>query len=53
MRERLTREDWRDPKSVMWERVDELGISDQAKKGMKDVLRKLAEYEDEEESENG
>lgn len=45
-KERLTREDWRDPKSTMWEKVDELNIPYQAKQGMKDVLRKLAEYED-------
>lgn len=50
--QRLTREDWRNPKSTMWEKVDELNIPDQAKQGIKDVLRKLAKYEDKEEEEN-
>lgn len=43
---RLTREDWRDDKSVMWERVDNMPIGDTEKKAIKDALRKLAAYED-------
>ncbi len=52
MGERLTREDWRNSKSVMWERVDELKISEKIKEEIKAVLRKLAEYEDREENQN-
>lgn len=44
--ERLTREDWRDEKSIMWERIDKMPIGDAEKKAIRDALRKLAAYED-------
>lgn len=47
---RLTREDWRDPSSIMWEKVEELNISRKVKNDLKDILKKLAEYEDQEEN---
>lgn len=37
---------------MMWERVDELNISEKVKEDLKAVLRKLAEYEDREENQN-
>lgn len=47
--DRLTREDWKKPQSIMWKKVDELDIQEDVKKSMEDILRKLAEYEDLEE----
>ncbi len=44
--ERLTREDWKNSNSMMWKKVDDLECNDMVKKAMKDVLKKLAEYED-------
>lgn len=44
--ERLTREDWKNENSMMWEKVNDLNIDESVKKSMKDVLKKLAEYED-------
>lgn len=46
---RLTREDWKETSSMMWRKVDELECSEMVKESIKDVLRKLAEYEDLEE----
>lgn len=43
---RLTREDWKNSNSMMWKKVDDLECNDMVKKAMKDVLKKLAEYED-------
>lgn len=47
--ERLTREDWKNPESMMWKKVDDLECSERVKKSIKDVLEKLAKYEDLEE----
>lgn len=47
--ERLTREDWKNSNSMMWKKADDLECNDMVKKAMKDVLKKLAEYEDLEE----
>ena len=47
--ERLTREDWKKSNSMMWRKVDDLQIKENEKKSIKDVLKKLAEYEDLEE----
>lgn len=47
--ERLTREDWKNPKSMMYEKVKQLNVNDCVKKSITDILKKLAEYEDLEE----
>ena len=44
--ERLTREDWKNSNSMMWKKVDDLECNDMVKKAIKDVLKKMAEYED-------
>lgn len=47
--ERLTRDDWKNPQSMMWEKVNELDVQENVKRSIKDILSKLAEYEDLEE----
>ena len=44
--ERLTREDWKNSNSMMWKKVDDLECNDMVKKAIKDVLKKMAAYED-------
>lgn len=44
--ERLTREDWKNPNSIMWERLENLSVEKNEKNAIKDVLKKLATYED-------
>ena len=44
--ERLTREDWKNSNSMMWKKVVDLECNDMVKKAIKDVLKKMAEYED-------
>ena len=46
---RLTREDWKDPGSKMWEKVMDFGLPVEKEKAIIDALRKLAMYEDAEE----
>lgn len=47
--DRLTRQDWKNPNSMMWKKVDELNIESDIKESIKDIFRKLAKYEDLEE----
>lgn len=47
--ERLTREDWKNADSMMWEKIDSMPVSEDVKNGVRQIAKKLAEYEDLEE----